>query len=97
MIWISVGAGTIKRGPHFILEYWDTPLHAGSTAQGHSGSCTPAVVELLRDLQSPLHGDDWNAYTSVPDQRVSVYHDNGGGDRGDLVMFVAATELRLTS
>jgi hypothetical protein len=33
-------------------------------------------VELLRDLQRRLNGDGY-AYTSVPDQKVSVYHDNG--------------------
>jgi glyoxylase-like metal-dependent hydrolase (beta-lactamase superfamily II) len=75
-IWISVGAGTIKRGPDFILDYWDTPLHWSDGSGTQWFLDAPAVVELLRDLQSRLHGDGY-AYTSVPDQRVSVYHDNG--------------------
>ena len=25
--WIGVGAGTIERGPEFILDYWSAPLH----------------------------------------------------------------------
>ena len=25
--WIGVGAGTIARGPEFILDYWSAPLH----------------------------------------------------------------------
>jgi hypothetical protein len=33
-------------------------------------------VALLKELQGRLHGDGY-AYTSVPDQRVTVYHDNG--------------------
>src|ERR1700682_2315124 len=75
-IWISVGAGTIKRGPDFILDYWDTPLHWSDGSGTQWFLDAPAVVELLRDLQSRLHGDGY-AYTSVPDQKVSVYHDNG--------------------
>ena len=77
-IWISVGAGTIKRGPDFILDYWDTPLHWSDGSGTQRFLDAPAVVELLRDLQSRLHGDGY-AYTSVPDQKVSVYHDNGAG------------------
>ena len=34
-IWISVGAGTIKRGPDFILDYWGMPLH-WSDGAGHT-------------------------------------------------------------
>jgi glyoxylase-like metal-dependent hydrolase (beta-lactamase superfamily II) len=75
-IWISVGAGTIKRGPDFILDYWDTPLHWSDGAGTQWFLDAPAVVELLRDLQRRLNGDGY-AYTSVPDQKVSVYHDNG--------------------
>src|SRR6201988_1663759 len=75
-IWISVGAGTINRGPDFILDYWDTPLHWSDGSGTLWFLDAPAVVELLRDLQCRLHGDGY-AYTSVPDQKVSVYHDNG--------------------
>ena len=27
--WIGVGAGTIARGPEFILDYWGVPLYWG--------------------------------------------------------------------
>jgi hypothetical protein len=36
----------------------------------------PEVVEVLAQLQTRLRGEDF-AYTAVPDQKVTVYHDNG--------------------
>jgi glyoxylase-like metal-dependent hydrolase (beta-lactamase superfamily II) len=74
--WIGVGAGTIARGPEFILDYWGAPLHWND----HQGSRwipdEVAVVTVLQQLQSRLRVEDY-AYTSVPDQKVTVYHDNG--------------------
>jgi glyoxylase-like metal-dependent hydrolase (beta-lactamase superfamily II) len=75
-IWVGVGAGTIKREPDFILDYWGAPLHWADDQGSHWFLDAPAVVALLQQLQSRLHGDGY-AYTSVPDQRVTVYHDNG--------------------
>src|ERR1700756_1321840 len=74
--WVGVGAGTIARGPEFILDYWAAPLH---WSDGQGARWVPdeaAVVELLQQLQTRLQGEDY-AYTSLPDQKVKVYHDNG--------------------
>jgi glyoxylase-like metal-dependent hydrolase (beta-lactamase superfamily II) len=75
-IWVGVGAGTIKREPDFILDYWGAPLHWADDQGSHWFLDEPAVVALLKELQGRLHGDGY-AYTSVPDQKVTVYHDNG--------------------
>ena len=75
-IWVGVGAGTIVREPDFILDYWGAPLHWADDLGTQWFLDAPAVVALLLQLQGRLHGDGY-AYTSVPDQRVTVYHDNG--------------------
>ena len=74
--WVGVGAGTIARGPEFILDYWAAPLHWADDQGSQWFLDSPAVVALLQQLQTRLHGDGY-AYTAVPDQRVTVYHDNG--------------------
>src|ERR1700730_14040711 len=70
--WVGVAAGTIARGPEFILDYWAAPLHY-STEQGgqwfHDG---PAVVQFLEDMQSRLSAQGYG-HTDVPDQKVIVY------------------------
>jgi hypothetical protein len=75
-VWVGVGAGTITREPEFILDYWGAPLYWADDLGFRWFLDPPAVVALLQQLQSRLHGDGY-AYTSVPDQRVTVYHDNG--------------------
>ena len=75
-IWVGVGAGTIAREPEFILDYWGAPLHWADDQGSRWFLDETAVVALLKELQGRLHGDGY-AYTSVPDQRVTVYHDNG--------------------
>ena len=75
-IWVGVGAGTIAREPEFILDYWGAPLHWADDQGSRWFLDEPAVVGLLKELQGRLHGDGY-AYTSVPDQRVTVYHGNG--------------------
>jgi glyoxylase-like metal-dependent hydrolase (beta-lactamase superfamily II) len=75
-IWVGVGAGTIKREPDFILDYWGAPLHWADDQGSRWFMDEPAVVALLKQLQARLQSDGY-AYTSVPDQRVTVYHDNG--------------------
>ncbi len=37
--WVRVGSSAIARGPEFILDYWDAPLHIS----------TPTSQEWLRD------------------------------------------------
>ena len=74
--WVGVGAGTIARGPEFILDYWSAPLH-WSDDQGTKWLLDAAtVVTVLTELQGRLRHEGY-AYTSVPDQKVAVYHDNG--------------------
>ena len=75
-IWIGVGAGTIAREPEFILDYWGVPLHWSDDQGSQWFLDAPAVVALLEELQARLRGDGY-AYTAVPDQKVTVYHDNG--------------------
>ena len=73
---VGVGAGTIARGPEFILDYWSAPLH-WSDDQGTKWLLDAAtVVTVLTELQGRLRHEGY-AYTSVPDQKVAVYHDNG--------------------
>jgi glyoxylase-like metal-dependent hydrolase (beta-lactamase superfamily II) len=74
--WVGVGAGTIARGPEFILDYWAAPLHWSDDLGSRWFLDAPAVVAFLQQLQTRLHGEGY-AYTAVPDQRVTVYHDNG--------------------
>jgi glyoxylase-like metal-dependent hydrolase (beta-lactamase superfamily II) len=74
--WVGVGAGTIARGPEFILDYWAAPLHWSDDLGSRWFLDAPTVVAFLQQLQTRLHGEGY-AYTAVPDQRVTVYHDNG--------------------
>ena len=52
--WIGVGAGTITRGPEFILDYWSAPLYWSDD----QGSCWfldgQAVVAQQHELQTRL-------------------------------------------
>jgi len=74
--WVGVGARTIARGPEFILDYWAAPLHWSDDQSSRWIMDAPAVVAFLQQLQNRLHGEDY-AYTALPDQKVTVYHDNG--------------------
>ena len=74
--WVGVGAGTIPRGPEFVLDYWAVPLHWSDDQGARWIPDEPAVVGLLQQMQSRLQAEDY-AYTALPDQSVKVYHDNG--------------------
>jgi uncharacterized NTF2-like protein DUF6841 len=74
--WVGVAAGTIARGPEFILDYWAAPLHFSTDEGGQWLHDAPAVVQFLEETQSRLRADGY-AHTNVPDHGVSVYHDNG--------------------
>jgi glyoxylase-like metal-dependent hydrolase (beta-lactamase superfamily II) len=74
--WIAVGAGTIARGPEFILDYWGAPLHWNDDQGGRWIPDEAAVVATLRQLQDRLR-DEGYAYTAVPDQKVTIYHNSG--------------------
>src|SRR5246127_4518072 len=73
--WVGVGAGTIPRGPEFILDYWAVPLHWGDDQGSRWVPDVPAVVSLVEEMQTRLRGEDY-AYTALPDRKVTVYHDN---------------------
>src|SRR6201993_1607471 len=49
--WVGVGAGTISRGPDFILDYWAAPLHWSDDQGARWIPDEPAVVALLQQLQ----------------------------------------------
>jgi hypothetical protein len=74
--WVGVAAGTIARGPEFILDYWAAPLHLSTDEGGEWLHDAAAVVQLLEDTQSRLRADGY-AYTGVPDHKVIVYHQSG--------------------
>jgi glyoxylase-like metal-dependent hydrolase (beta-lactamase superfamily II) len=74
--WVGVGAGTIARGPEFILDYWAAPLHWADAQGARWILDAPAVVTFLQELHTRLRAEGF-AYTGVPDQKVTVYHDNG--------------------
>jgi hypothetical protein len=74
--WVGVGAGTIERGPEFILDYWGVPLHWGADPSSRWLLDAPTVVGFLQQLQARLRSEGY-AYTAVPDQRVAVYHRDG--------------------
>jgi glyoxylase-like metal-dependent hydrolase (beta-lactamase superfamily II) len=74
--WVGVGAGTIARGPEFILDYWAVPLHWSDDQGARWIPDEQAVLGLLQQMQNRLQGDDY-AYTALPDRNVTVYHHNG--------------------
>jgi glyoxylase-like metal-dependent hydrolase (beta-lactamase superfamily II) len=74
--WVGVAAGTLARGPEFILDYWAAPMHWSDDQSSQWILDAPAVVAQLQQMQDRLRGEDY-AYTAMPDQKVTVYHDNG--------------------
>jgi glyoxylase-like metal-dependent hydrolase (beta-lactamase superfamily II) len=74
--WIGVGAGTIQRGPEFILDYWSAPLHWSDEQVNRWFLDASDVVGVLQQIHSRLR-DAGYAHTAVPDWRVRAYHDDG--------------------
>ena len=82
--WIGVGAGTIERGPEFILDYWAAPLH-WSDDQGSQwlpgragrGGATARVAD-------PAARRGLRAHLGARPQSVGLSRQRRG-DRGDLV------------
>src|SRR5262245_42907530 len=74
--WIGVGAGTIDRGPEFILDYWSAPLNSSDDQGSQWILDGQAVVAQLDALQTRLRAERYGN-TTVPDFRVRAYHDNG--------------------
>jgi hypothetical protein len=74
--WIGVGAGTIARGPEFILDYWSSPLNWSDDEGSKWIMDGQAVVAQLDALQTRLRAEGYGD-TAVPDFRVNAYHNNG--------------------
>ena len=74
--WVGVAAGTIARGPEFILDYWAAPLHFSTDQGGQWFHDASAVVQFLEGIQSRLQAQGYG-YTDVPDYKVSVYNKAG--------------------
>jgi len=74
--WIGVGAGSIARGPDFILDYWSAPLYWSDEQGSRWFLDGPAVVAQLDELQTRLRAEGY-ANTAVPDFHVTAYHRNG--------------------
>ena len=74
--WVGVGAGTIARGPEFILDYWSVPLHVSSGTHAEWLPDAAAVIGLLQSMQQRLKRHGYS-HTDVPDQQVRVYSDIG--------------------
>jgi glyoxylase-like metal-dependent hydrolase (beta-lactamase superfamily II) len=74
--WVGVAAGTNARGPEFILDYWSAPLHWSDDQGSRWILDALGVVTFLQQMQTRLRGEGY-AHTAVPDQKVTVYHDNG--------------------
>jgi hypothetical protein len=73
---VGVGSGAIARGPEFILDYWDVPLHHG-TPNGSVWLLDGAsVVGLLERNFGRLRTQGYS-YTAVPDRKVTIYHRAG--------------------
>src|SRR4029077_18674138 len=64
------------RGPEFILDCWSASLNWSDDQGSHWLLDGQAVVAQLDALQTRLRAEGYG-HTSVPDHRVSVYHDNG--------------------
>ena len=50
--WVGVAAGTIARGPEFILDYWAAPLHLSTEQGGQWFRDASAVVQFLEEIKS---------------------------------------------
>jgi glyoxylase-like metal-dependent hydrolase (beta-lactamase superfamily II) len=74
--WIAVGAGTIARDSDFILDYWSAPMHWSDDQVSRWILDPPDVVAVLQQLHSRLRAEGY-ADTTVPDHRVTAYHNNG--------------------
>jgi hypothetical protein len=67
--WVGVGSGAIARGPEFILDYYDVPLH----------HCTPDGGEWLLDGGRPAGAH----LQSIASTRLRAHR--GAGPPGDRV------------
>jgi hypothetical protein len=74
--WIGVGSGAISRGPEFILDYWDVPLHVSTPTSREWLLDSDAVIGWLDCTHIRLRAQGY-ADTAVLDRKVTIYHDAG--------------------
>lgn len=74
--YIGVGSGAISRGPEFILDYWDVPLHVSTPTSREWLLDKDVVRGRLERTHNRLRAQGYS-YTAVPDQKVTIYHDAG--------------------
>jgi hypothetical protein len=74
--WVRVGSSAIARGPEFILDYWDAPLHISTPTSQEWLRDNDAVIGWLEGTHSRLRAQGYS-YTAVLDRRVTLYHDAG--------------------
>jgi hypothetical protein len=74
--WVAVTAGTVARGPEFILDYWGAPLHFSHEQGSQWFLDASAVVQFMDETQSRLRSQGYG-FTAVPDQKLSVYSNAG--------------------
>jgi hypothetical protein len=55
--WVGVCAGTIARGPEFILDYWGVPQHYSTDLRGEWLLDASAVVRLLEETHARLQAN----------------------------------------
>jgi hypothetical protein len=74
--WAGVAAGTINRGPDFVLDYWSAPLHYSDGTVSEWFVDGAAVIGFLDSIQQRLKRHGYT-HTDVPDHRTRVYSDTG--------------------
>ncbi len=82
--WIGVGAGTIARGPEFILDYWSAPLNWSDDQGSRWILDAPAVVAQLHALQTRLRAAGLRAHRGARPQGDGLSRQRRS-DRSDLV------------
>ncbi|MDH6244071.1 hypothetical protein [Mycobacterium sp. OTB74] len=74
--WVGVAAGTVTRGPDFVLDYWSAPLQYSDDLVSAWFLDAEAVTKFLADLHERLKENGYT-HTVVPDHRSRVYSENG--------------------
>ncbi len=82
--WIGVGAGTIARGPEFILDYWGVPLYWSDDQGSRWLPDARAVVAQLDALQTRLRAEGYARHRGARPQSDGLSPQRRS-DRGDLV------------
>ncbi|MGB8407825.1 MAG: hypothetical protein WCE30_27550 [Mycobacterium sp.] len=74
--WVGIAAGTIDRGPDFVLDYWSSPLHYSDGTRAEWFLDAAAVTDFLNGMHAQLKEHGYT-HTDVPDHRIRVYNGTG--------------------